>query len=152
MAKKDDRKAWNSTLRPGKGFKKPKRETVIEFGRAAGKTLLRKEWKPKKRKTTGERALFVALYHQCGGVSQLSGLPLLPPDHADFHKQGSHILPKGAYPRYRLLAENIVMVLAGEHDQWESIKDKERLVDVEPRWKPYVERYYALRLKYNTER
>lgn len=105
-----------------------------------------------KREPTGELEVFEWLYeHRAKGVSEISDKPLLPPKHPMFHCQGSHILPKGAYGKYRLLKENIVMVTKEEHDEWEAEKDKEKLVDKNPQWRWVADMYYRLRLKYNTE-
>lgn len=131
---------WNNSLPIGKGFRRnrEKRTTVVEFARKAGRTA------------TGELALFRELYEEQRGRCAITGEPLLPPADANFYKQGSHILPKGAYGRARLWRCNVVLVLKSEHDRWEAEKNKEKLVEQEPRWKPYAERYAALRLYYNT--
>lgn len=133
-----ERKSWNSTLRPGKGF-----------GPSKGFKKRAVKLKPKRR-ATGELALFRLLYDKQGGLCAITGLPLLPPGHEHFHVQGSHLLPKGGYPRARLWEDNVVMVLTTEHNRWERVKDKARLVDEEPRWAPYVERYHRMKHDYNT--
>lgn len=102
----------------------------------------KKEWKP-KRKATGERALFVQLWAKCGGKCQITGLPLLPPEHPHFHMQGSHLLPKGRYPDYRLREDNIVMCLKSEHDRWHD-EGAERMLN-HPQWRPFAERYFRLK-------
>ena len=142
----DEQTAWNSTLKPGKGFKqrtgfKPRKKESKPRPRTAFKT---------KRKVTGERELFIEMYKECGKVCALSGADLLPPEHPMFHHQFSHILPKGSYGRWRLRKENIVPCLKQFHDQWEAIKDKERLAVVQPLWKPWCDIYYSLRYQYNT--
>jgi hypothetical protein len=103
-----------------------------------------------KRKVTGERALFVKLYERQGGRCAVTGCLLLPPSHHHFHLQGSHLLPKGSYRRARLWEDNVVMVTASQHALWEVEKNKDKLVQIEPRWAPIVERYHALKLAYNT--
>lgn len=109
-------------MKPRKPLPKqsPKRKAAIEAGtwkEKVGKPLKRTNLKV-KRKATGERALFVKLYHERGGISEVSGRELLPPDHAMFHHQGSHILNKGMYPELRLDPRNIVMITPDEHDLW----------------------------------
>ena len=103
------------------------------------------------RKPTGELVLFREIYLECKGRSEVSGLPLLPPSHPMFHWQFSHILPNGHYPRLRLVRENTVACLIAEHEDWERVKDRDRLLKKEGRWKPFVEREERARLKYNTE-
>lgn len=98
----------------------------------------------KPRTPTGERKLMIELYLAQRGRCAISGGELWPPEHPMFHHQGSHILPKGTYPEYRLKPENMVMVRKFYHDQWEAEKDKERLIKIEPRWKPHVDTYNRL--------
>jgi hypothetical protein len=144
-------------LRPKKALKAKKQCVTVEQMMSSG-LLARgstfsskpKRIKPRKKKATGELALFKRLYAEQDGLCAVTGLPLLPPAHEDFYKQGSHILPKGAYPRARLWPDNVVMVLQEQHDLWEKEKNKERLSEAEPRWTEYVDRYYAMRLAYNT--
>lgn len=88
--------------------------------------------------------MFERLYKERGGRSELSGLPLYPPGHTLFHWQGSHLLPKGTYPDYRLDPRNVVMVHPLEHAQWEQVRDRDELLRREPRWRPIVERYEEL--------
>lgn len=120
------------------------------FCTACVKTCALKDAKPafgqpgQPRKVTGERKLMEALYEAQGGKCAVSGRDLWPPTHPLFHHQGSHILPKGTYPEDRLLEGNMVMVRKFYHDQWEHEKDKEKLVRIEPRWKPHVETYHRL--------
>lgn len=105
------------------------------------------------RKPSGERALFIRLWAKCGGKSEVSGEPLLPPEHPLFHFQGSHLLPKGAYQDERLLEENVVMVTVEEHtDEWPFVKeltDEELKQEGQAKWIPVVTRFRKLRLKSN---
>lgn len=95
------------------------------------------------RKPSGERALFIQLYAKCKGKSQVSGEPLLSPEHPMFHFQGSHLLPKGTYPDYRLDERNIIMVTADEHKLWHD-KGPEGLVTTWG-WIEHVSTYYRLK-------
>lgn len=131
---KKTKRGWNSTLRPVS----KRRLEVIEHGRAAGKVA------------TGELALFVALYHSQRGRCAVTGEPLLPPGHARFHCQGSHLLPKGSYPKARLWPQNVVMILTGAHDQWGACGNKDDLRDMHAGWGPIVDRYQRLQTFYNT--
>lgn len=103
----------------------------------------------KVRKPTGERALFVDLWAKCGGKSEVSGAKLYPPEHALFVHQGSHLLPKGTYPDYRLDPRNIAMVTPDEHEYWHSTPKGVLLAD--PRWAPIVARYKALQREAETK-
>lgn len=94
-----------------------------------------------KRQPTGERRVMVELYHKQGGRCAISGKPLWPPEHPMFHCQGSHIMPKGTYPEWRLEEWNIVMVLKMYHDLWEANKNKDALLKIDGRFKPYVALY-----------
>ena len=91
-----------------------------------------------RRKKTGELELFTALYHERDGVSELSGRTLYPPGHFLFHHQGSHLLPKGTYPDYRLDPRNIVMLHPIEHTKWEHTRNTD---DLGPEWGNIIERY-----------
>ena len=97
-----------------------KRLAAIAAGtyKPKAKKALKRTPLKKKRRVTGERALFVRLYEERGGVSEVSGKELLPPDSERFHYQGSHILPKGTYPELRLDPDNIAMITADEHSLW----------------------------------
>lgn len=107
------------------------------------------------RKVTGEGSLFNERYEACKGLSEVSGTKLLPPGHAQFHFQGCHLLPKGAYPKERLNPANVVMTTVEEHlEEWPFVKEK---TDQELKsmgmahWIPVVTRFRALRLKANTQ-
>ncbi len=78
----------------------------------------------------------------------VSGLKLLPPEHPEFYKQGSHCLPKGAYPEWRLREENVVMILPSFHDEWPFVKEKDDEFLQRNRaesWIPIVTYFRALR-------
>lgn len=113
--------------------------------------MKRTAMKRKPRKATGQRELFVSLYEQCGGVSEVSGYPLLPPTHERFHEQGSHLLPKGTYPDYMLDPRNVVMVTPLEHRLWHSYGDKEALAREHEEWASVVNRYFTLYLEANAK-
>lgn len=105
------------------------------------------------RKITGERELFVKLWAKCKGRSEVSGDPLLPPEHPMFHFQGCHLLPKGSYPSDRITEDNIAMTTVDEHlNDWPFVKectDAQLRERGRPEWIPVVTRFRALRLKYN---
>lgn len=76
-------------------------------------------------------------------MSELSGKPLLPKGHNQWHWQFMHILPKGSYPRYKLNIENIVLGTVWEHEHQEIIDKfrelKAKLVA------EYYEKYYKIK-------
>lgn len=95
-----------------------------------------------KRKPSGERELFIELWAKCGGKSEVSKKPLLPPEHSQFHFQGSHLLPKGRYPDYRLDPRNIVMMTVHEHTQWH---ESPASIANDPKWKHIIIRARTLK-------
>lgn len=78
------------------------------------------------RKPSGEKALMIQLWAKCKGLSEASGTKLLGPEHRLFHYQGSHLLPKGSFPEYRLDPRNIVMITVDEHERWHTMPHKFR--------------------------
>lgn len=95
------------------------------------------------RKPTGERQLFVELWAKCKGKSEVGGEKLLPPEHPQFHFQGSHLLPKGTYPDYRLDERNVVMMTVEEHETWH--REPKGWLLSQDKWAPIVRRYDALK-------
>ena len=61
------------------------------------------------KKETGELQMFKEIWEERPHVSELSGKPLLPIGHFQWHWQFLHVLPKGSYPHYKLKKENIVL-------------------------------------------
>jgi len=108
----------------------------------------------KVRKPSGEGEVFKEVWGRCKGKSEVSGEPLLPPDHPMWHWQFSHCLPKGAYPEERLKPGNIVACTVHEHtEEWPFVKEKsddELRAMGEEKWIPVVRRFRTLRLKANT--
>lgn len=78
----------------------------------------------RRPKPSGEGLLFLKLYTEQNMKCLVSGKKLLPPEHPMFHCQGSHCLPKGTYPEWKLREENVVMILKQYHDQWNIVKEK----------------------------
>lgn len=52
--------------------------------------------------------------------SELTGKPLLEPNYMLWHHQFMHILPKGAYPKWKFNPENIMLGLPEEHQKQET--------------------------------
>lgn len=101
------------------------------------------------RKVTGERELFVTLWARCGGKSQISNDPLLPPEHPLFHFQGSHILGQQAWPEFELREDNVVMCTIDEHDYYTNEPKKCR---EDPAWKWVWEQRARLQLEAELKR
>lgn len=69
-----------------------------------------------------QSSLFEYLWEARAHTSEVSGLPLLPKGHSMWHFQFAHILSKGAYPRYKLLPENIMLMRPEEHEHQEKFE------------------------------
>ena len=74
-------------------------------------------------------------------VSEVSGKPLLPRGHFQWHFQFLHILPKGTFPHYKLNPDNIILALPEEHDHQERFPEFNRRKDLLR--KSYYEEYYG---------
>ena len=88
--------------------------------------------------------------------SEISGLPLPEPGTAQFHWCFSHILAKGAFGRYAMLAENIVLMLPQEHVNWEHMteadKQKPWYLNYRENWDKLLLKEEELRQRYFRER
>lgn len=103
----------------------------------------KKGFKPlkKKRKSTGEKALFEEIWNERPHISEVSGKPLIEFDVRFF----SHVIPKSTYPLFRFNKENIVLKTPQEHNDWQFSQYK--LVDDE-RWKFVFEKKEKLIREY----
>lgn len=111
------------------------------------KDLVKKKNKPSKakvRKVTGEGNMFVEIWEEREHVSFVTGLILPTPDPRTYYF--SHVLTKGAYPKFRLNKENIVFMTLKEHQIWEfrrhTVKDHED-------WKKVFQLALKLKREYN---
>lgn len=85
------------------------------------------------RNKGSQKILFDLIWNERPKVSEVSGKPLLQDKtHPKFYWQFSHILSKGAYPKYKALKENIKLVLPEEHELWEH---KKHLLQDKEEWK-----------------
>lgn len=73
-------------------------------------------------KFKNQSSLFEYLWETRAHVSEVSGLPLLPKGHSMWHFQFAHILSKGAYPSFKLLPENIMLMRPEEHEYQEKFE------------------------------
>jgi len=113
--------------------------------RALAKKGVKSSKSSKPKRPTGELKLFLEIWDERPHVSEVSGKPLLPKEHPQWIWQFSHILPKGLYPKIRLLKKNIKLALPEEHDQWGNHIHK----CTGPEWEPIHKRAEELREAYN---
>jgi len=66
-----------------------------------------------------QKELFEFVWATRDHVSEVSGKPLLPRHHYQWHWQFAHILSKGQYPSFKLNPDNIMLMLPGEHEKQE---------------------------------
>lgn len=95
----------------------------------------------KRRKPTGELALFKKLYEERGPYSQVAPYEYVPFDVRCF----SHLLSKQSYPSLRLEPENIVIKTPQQHDMWHNQYDKLKHL---PEWKWVLYTEQKLKRKY----
>lgn len=70
-------------------------------------------------KFKNQSELFAYVWETRPHISELTGKPLLPKGHFQFHWQFLHVLSKGAYPAYKLNHDNIILALPEEHERQE---------------------------------
>ena len=64
--------------------------------------------------------MFQAIWEERPHLSEISGRPLHPIGHWQWHWQFAHVLSKGTYGKYRLNPDNIMLMLPEEHESQES--------------------------------
>lgn len=67
-----------------------------------------------------QKECFRYVYETRAHISELSGKPLLPKSHSQFHWQFLHILSKGSYPKWKYNSDNILLALPEEHASQET--------------------------------
>lgn len=82
--------------------------------------------------------LFARVWENRPHRSELSGVPLLPKGHPQWHWQFLHVLPKGSYPKWKLEEKNIMLALPDEHLRQE-------------RFEKFIERRDELKREYYKE-
>lgn len=92
-----------------------------------------------------QTALFNYLWDSKPQVSEISGCLLFGKHHSMWHFQFSHVLSKGAFPKFKLKPENIWLMLPSEHILLTEHPEKTKLL---PEWKTYWEEYELLRIEY----
>lgn len=93
-----------------------------------------------KKANTGEFQMFKEIWNERPHVSELSGTKLPVFDTHSFH----HLLTKQAYPEYRLVKENIVLLTRAEH---RAVHDYswQQLIEKDSRWETIYNRYLAMK-------
>ena len=89
--------------------------------------------------------LFNYLWETRPHVSEISGCVLFGKNHPMWHWQFSHVLSKGAFPKFKLKKENVWLMLPREHTLVTEHPEQTKLL---PEWKSYWEEYELLRIKY----
>jgi len=97
--------------------------------------------------------LFNYLWEIKPHVSEISGEPLHPKGHWQWHHQFSHTCPKGLYRRIKLSPENIVLMTKSEHDFWEHWTEKHKTMSMylqhADKWDALLEKYEQLKIQYH---
>ena len=76
-----------------------------------------------------QKQMFQQIWNDREHVSEVSGRPLLPQGHPQWHWQFAHVLSKGAFPRYKLNPNNIMLMLPEEHERQEQFDAFQRKKD-----------------------
>ena len=87
-----------------------------------------------------KKELYEYIWNNRPHVSEVSGLPLLYPNHFQFHWQFAHVLNHGRYPHYKFNPDNIMLMLPEEHANQDSYtKFKEKQLELT---REYYKKYY----------
>jgi hypothetical protein len=136
-------------LRPKKALKAKKPCPTVEqmmssglLARGSTFTSKPKRLAPRKKKVgvKTQMAFFQEIWAERDHVSEVSGQWL--GDDLDVRTM-SHLLPKGAYRRYKFDPRNIVLLTADEHELWH-LKGPDFLRQFDS-WKPVCDLYFELR-------
>lgn len=115
---------------------------ITTANRLVSKPKIRKKIRPRRKLRPGEQSqveLFRTIWQERPHVSGISGLPLIPmPDDWEdeahvkaWLAQFSHVLPKGAYTRFKARKDNILLKTGAEHSFWEKNKGRAAKVFLE---------------------
>lgn len=69
-----------------------------------------------------QNQLFKEIWEEREHVSELSGEPLLPFGHWQWHWQMMHVCPKSTYPKWKLEKKNIILGTVDEHKNQDHIE------------------------------
>jgi hypothetical protein len=67
--------------------------------------------------------MFAWIWENRDHVSEVSGKPLFPKGHWQFHWQFAHLIGKGPFPSFKLREENIMLMLPIEHENQEQFPE-----------------------------
>jgi hypothetical protein len=70
-----------------------------------------------------QNQLFKEIWEEREHISELSGEPLLPFGHWQWHWCFLHILPKGTYPKWKFEKKNIILGTVKEHENQDHIPE-----------------------------
>lgn len=101
-----------------------------------------------KRKPTGERALFEAIWATRAHRSFLNGEKLGDDAYAWFF---AHVLrkAKGHYPNFKLFDKNIILLTRSQHEEYDNnVRNPEFLIAKDPRWQKVFDLRDELLKKY----
>ena len=70
--------------------------------------------------TMTQKQLFKEIWQERPHISEISGKPLYPIEHSQWHWQFAHVLNKGRYTKWKLEKRNIMLMLPEEHENQES--------------------------------
>lgn len=92
-------------------------------------------------KFKNQKELFLHIWNSREHISEVSGKPLLPITHHQWHWQMAHILPKGSNPNFKLNPDNIMLMLPEEHANQERFEAfNERKLKLQQQ---YYKEYYG---------
>ena len=119
-----------------------KNKNKSESDTTEGKSKPKSNGKGYVRKTTGEKELFLRIYAERNGTCEVTGQQIKY-DVNNF----AHILSKGAYPKFRLLPENIIHVHPDVHHYYDN-SDKETLLKHYPEAEVIYQKKERLKRRY----
>lgn len=98
-----------------------------------------------KRRMMNESDFFKSIWKIRGGHCFITGEKLI------FHPNVCfHILGKGAFPGYRLKAENLIFVNATYHSDWH-VLGQQKCLEKDTRWQQVIDMYNQLKIQYNEQ-
>lgn len=108
-----------SPLKRKKGIR-PSLQQLLESGKVVrASSFIPKKRPTKKRKSSGQAAVFRSIWDSRPHRCEVCDTPIHEPRAINF----SHILPKGAYPEYKLDPRNIEIWCADCHNKWTDKED-----------------------------
>ena len=98
--------------------------------------------KQKAKEPTGELKFFKEIFIERNGLCEITGAKI------EFHPISfMHMLSKGAYPKFRLKKENVMMVIPNIHHVYDN-GNREYLLHLYPKAKIIYDKKEALKIEY----